>query len=62
MVANDRHPMIFLFLFNSNHSSIYLRFRDIEDVNFSSSRPLRSLSVVVEPCWLAIYFQHGVSY
>jgi len=37
---------LFLFVFDSNHSFICLRFRDIYDVNFSRSKPFRPFPVI----------------
>jgi len=36
IMVNDRHlgSLCFLFVFNSNHSSICICYGDIEDVNF----------------------------
>jgi len=64
IMAYDKQPD-FLFTFINSCSSICLRHRDTDDeVNFSRSRPIRQLLVLVAYSHVdgGFDFQHGVSH
>jgi len=53
IMANERQLAAydFPFVLNSNHSSIYVRYGDINDLKFSRSKPFQGLPAIIAPLW-----------